>query len=399
MKVRHVLITLTALAIVAIIALAFGMGYGAGMAKGEQDAEKIRAERLAKAKEGAFTNVLFGNIDTTFTNVVATPLFNEVKPITANGFGKVVSSSMINITSEVQGVINSNIILKKGTKFKKGQLLFSINNQDVKMALQARKSGYLTLLTNILPDLKLDHNDNFEAWLKFYNAFEVDKPLPPLPETKSFKEKNFIISRNIYSEYYNILSDQERLKKYTIVAPFDGSVLDAFTDNGAITAPGSQVLAVIREGNMEIEVPISANEIDLVKLNADVKLYDEVGSIARGKVSRKGSYINPLTQTVPVFIELTESSMDLYNGMYLNADIQCDGFESLIEIPRKAIFNKNEVYVVKNNRIFSTSVDIQMFQENTVLARGIKDGTIIVLEPILNAKDSMEVRILNPVKN
>lgn len=398
MKVRHVLIILTGLFVAFVIMMAFGIGYGAGMAKGEEDAEKIRAERLAAAKDGKFTTILFGNMDTNFVKVVAAPVVNEIKPIIAAGFGKVVSSSLINITSEVQGVITSNIVLKKGTKFKKGQLLFSINDQDVKLGLQARKSAFLTMITGVLPDLKLDYNENFDAWLKFFNAFDVTKSMPPLPETKSFKEKNFIISRNVYSEYYSLLSEQERLKKYTIYAPFDGSILDAFTDNGAVTAPGSPVLSVIREGNLEIEVPIGANEIDLVLAGSIVKLYDEVGSVAIGEVNRKGSYINPQTQTVPVFIDINESSIDLYNGMYLNAEINCAGTTSLIELPRKALFNKNEVYVVKNNRIFATPVDITLFQKNTVLVSGVADGTVIVLEPILNAKDSMEVQILNPTK-
>lgn len=398
MKVRHVLIILTGIFVVFMIGAAYMMGYGSGLSKGEQDAEKIRAERLEAAKEGSFTAIVFGDRDTSFVNVLAKPVLNEIKPIVAAGFGKVISSSMINISSEVQGAINANISLKKGTKFKKGQLLLSINNQDVKMALQARKSGYLTLLTSILPDLKLDYNENFDAWLKFFSSFEVNKPLPPLPETKSFKEKNFVISRNVYSEYYNILSDQERLKKYSIYAPFNGSVLDAFTDDGAITAPGSPMLAVIREGDMEIEVPIGANEIDLVKDAAEVVLYDEIGSVAIGKVNRKGTYINPQTQTVPVFIDIIESTVDLYNGMYLNAEIQCEGTTSMIEIPRKALFNKNEVYVVENGRIFAEKVDISLYLKNTVLIKGVKDNTVIVLEPILNAKDSMEVKVINPTK-
>jgi len=148
-----------------MIGAAYMMGYGSGLAKGEQDAEKIRAERLAAAKEGTFTSIVFGNKDTNFVNVVAKPVFNEVKPIVAAGFGKVISSSMINITSEVQGAINANINLKKGTKFKKGQLLLSINNQDVKMALQARKSGYLTLLKIIITDMTLDYNETLDACL------------------------------------------------------------------------------------------------------------------------------------------------------------------------------------------------------------------------------------------
>ncbi len=246
--------------------------------------------------------------------------------------------------------------------------------------------------------MKSDYNANFDKCRIFFTAFEVDKPLPPLPNTKSFKEKNFVISRNVYSEYYNILSDQERLKKYSIYAPFNGSVLDAFTDNGAITAPGSPVLSVIREGEMEIEVPIGGDEIDLVVEGADVMLFDEVGSVAIGKVNRKGTYINPQTQTVPVFIDISESSVDLYNGMYLNAEIQCAGTTSMIELPRKALFNKNEVYFVEAGRIYARPVNIALYQKNTVLVKGVKDNSVIVLEPILNAKDSMEVKVINPTK-
>ncbi len=393
MKVRHVLVIITSIIILVSIVLAFMMGYNAGMSKGEQDAEKIRAKRLADAMANDTTIK-----DTNFVKVFAAPFTNQIKPITAAGFGQVVSSSMINITSEVQGVINAGIELKKGTKFKKGQVLFNIKNQDVVLVLKARKSNYLTMLTNILPDLKLDHSENFDAWLKFYNALDVEKNLPPLPETKSFKEKNFIVSRNIYSEYYNILSDQERLKKYTIIAPFDGSVLNAMTDEGAVTGPGSPVLSVIRQGNLEIEVPIKSEEIDWVKSGAEVVLYDNNVAVAKGKVNRKGTYVNPQTQSVPVFIDIIETSVDLYNGMYLNTEIMCEGFESLIELPRKAIFNKNEVFYVENSRIIAHPVDIKLFKENTVLVKGIPDNTMIAVEPIINATDSMEVKVINVSK-
>ncbi|MCB9196434.1 MAG: HlyD family efflux transporter periplasmic adaptor subunit, partial [Flavobacteriales bacterium] len=366
-----------------------------GTNNGVANAEEIRKDREAANKAGTLTQILFNEVDSSITHVNAVPVKNKLTPITATGFGQVTSSSMINITAEVQGKINASILLKKGTSFKQGQVLFTIKNDDVKMALKARKSAYLMLMTNILPDLKLDYSDNFDAWLSFFNKIDVEKALPPLPETKSFKEKNFIVSNNVITEYYSIQSDEEKLKKYTITAPFSGSVINAFTDDGAIVNPSSPVLSVIRDGNLEIEVPISNDEISMVKLNSEVKLYDDMGGIALGKVSRIGTFVNPNTQTVPIFIEVKDSEIPLYNGMYLNASIACEGDENIVELPRKSIFNKNEVYQVLNGELKVLTLDIKLFLEESVLVKGLEDGTMIVVEPLINAKEGMKVQVFN----
>lgn len=389
MKVRHVLIIITSILILVTIGLAFVIGKKIGTNFGVEHAEEIRKDRELEAKKDSDVE-----IDSNVYYVKALPVHNDLRPITADGFGQVTSSSMINIMSEVQGEIHANILLKKGTSFKEGQLLFTIQNDDVKMALKARKSNYLMLLTNLLPDLKLDYADNFEAWLEFFNKIDVEKKLPPLPETKSFKEKNFIVSKNVLTEYYNIQSDEERLKKYAVTAPFSGSILNAFTDDGAITNPGSPVIAVIREGNMEIEVPIANDDIHSVKIGAAVTLSDENGGVAKGKVVRKGTYVNANTQTVPVFIEIDESDIPIYNGMYLDASIACEGVENIVELPRKAIFNKNEVYVVENGKLKILPLEIKMFLEESVLVKDMMDGTVVVMEPLINAKEGIEVEVL-----
>ncbi len=393
MKARHLLIVLVTLIIAVIIVVAFVVGMGIGTSYGVENAEDIRSqqEKASGGVQGAL-----GEGNKRYVN--ATPVKNDLRPITADGFGQVSSSSMINIMSEVQGEINAHILLKKGTSFKKGQLLFTIKNNDVEMALKARKSNYLMLLTNILPDLKLDYNENFEAWLEFFNKIDVEKKLPPLPETKSFKEKNFIVSKNVFTEYYNIQSDEERLKKYTITAPFTGSILNTFTDNGAITAPGSPVIAVIREGTMEMEVPIANDDIDRVEIGAEVTLSDENGGVAQGKVVRKGTFVNANTQTVPVFIEILDSEMPVYNGMYLDATIACDGVENIVELPRKAIFNKREVYVVEDGKLKVLPLDVKMFLEETVLVKDLPNGTMVVMEPLINAKEGMAVEVLKNAK-
>jgi membrane fusion protein, multidrug efflux system len=323
---------------------------------------------------------------------------NSTKPLTVKGFGQVSSSALINISAEVQGIIATQVNLKKGTKFSKGQTLVTIRNEDVKLALQARKSNYLTLLTNILPDLKLDFPASFNQWQAFYNAIEVDNPLPQIPTTKDFKEKNFISSRNIITEYYNIKSDEERLKKYVITAPFSGSIINAMTDEGAVVNPGTPIISILRDGNLEIEIPVNKNEIEKVKMGATVSLYDEFNITAKGKVSRIGNYINAQTQTIPVFIEISESSSPLYNGVYLNAEIAAEGFETVMEIPRKALLNKSSAFIVENSQLKTINLEIVSYQKNTVYVKGVPDGTVIVVEPVINGKDGAFVEIIKTSK-
>ena len=389
MKVRQILIILLSFFLLGLIILSFNIGRKGGVKYGVENAEKIRAENQKK-------------IDTTNTNsekskyVSVVTVENQLFPITLNGYGKVIASSSINISSEVQGILTSNIVLKKGTHFKKGQILFSIKNTDAKLALKSKKSSFLTLLTSILPDLTIDYPTSYNNWKIFYDKIDVDKPLPQLPEFKNSKEKSFIISRNILSQYYSIKSDEERLNKYTVVAPFSGSIIQAFSDNGAIVSPGMAVIKVLRDGKLEIEIPVLSKNLPLLKKNQKIELRANKNQIIEGTISRIGDYINSETQTVPVFVKINDSKIALYNGMYLESTIRCESNEMAMIIPRTAIFSDEKVYVVdKDNKLIETKIEISTYQDKTVLVTNLKNGTKVVSEAVINVKEGSEVVILN----
>jgi membrane fusion protein, multidrug efflux system len=370
MKARQVIIVM----VIGLLIITIGLFASSGGNKSTVSEQKEGEEKLLKVKAREF--------------------LNTTKPLTVRGFGQVNSNAMINVSSEVQGVISSGIPLKKGTSFSKGQTLVVIRNEDVKLLLQARKSNFLNLITSILPDIKLDFPGSFTKWQQFYTSFDIEKPIPILPSVNDFKEKNFISSRNIFTEYYSIKGEEERLKKYVITAPFNGSIINAMTDDGAVVNPGSPIISILRDGNLEIEIPISKLEVNQVKKGASVSLYDDNAITAQGKVVRIGNYINPQTQSIPVFIEIIESSAPLYNGVYLNAAIAAEGFESVMELPRKALINKNRVFTVVNNELKERVVDIVFYQKNTVLVKGLEDKSMVVVEPVINGKEGAKVELI-----
>ena len=134
-----------------------------------------------------------------------------------NSSGRVLSYRNTTINSEVNGTILSNSKIKKGYYFKKGELLFQIKDSDTRLLLESKKSNYINTISSILADIKLDYPDEYNKWEKYFNSLTYENQIE-LPKFNSTKEKNFIISRRIITEFLSIKSD-ERLKKYKFLHP------------------------------------------------------------------------------------------------------------------------------------------------------------------------------------
>ena len=336
MKVRKVIVFVIIALFIALVYIISYSTYEYGVSYGESHAEEIRAESIK-------------NVESTDSKKYASVFFskNEFFPIKVNGSGRVMPGTIINISSEVQGILNKGIVLKKGSSFKKGQLLFSLKDTDAKLLLAARKSNFLSTISKILPDIATDYSEQFDKWNTFFNSINVDQPITSFPNFQSVREKNFIISRNILAEYLNIKSDEFKLSKFVQIAPFNGSIVDAFSDQGAIVNPGSPVIQVMRNDDLEIEISIPIRYMDKIQIGSNVDLSDNE-SFFNGTVVRKGEFINPKTQSVPVYVK-PKSGHSLYYGMYVEAEIEFSDSETLSKIPRRAVFNKNEIFKVQND--------------------------------------------------
>lgn len=391
MKIRHILIIITTFVIFGLFAVFFAIGNKIGTNYGVDNYEEILAERK---KDRTPSN---DSVIEKYVNVLT--IQNKIHPVVLTGYGKVNASTSINIATEVQGQLKTSIALKKGTKFRKGQILFTIKNTDAKLALQSKKSSFLTQLTTILPDLNIDYPESYNNWKIFFEKIDVSQPIPTLPDFKSTKEKSFIISRNILSQYYSIKSDEERLKKYIISAPFSGSIIESYSDNGAVVSPGMSIIKILREGKLEIEIPVLSKNLALIKMRQEVLLKNSNKNIIKGKVTRIGDYVNPTTQTFPIFVSIDKKETSLYNGMYLEASINCDTKQFAAKIPRTAIFNENQVYIIERGNILKKQeIIVSTSQDKYVLVSNLSDGTKVVSEAIVNAKEGTKVSILNKKK-
>lgn len=311
-----------------------------------------------------------------------------------SGTGRVLSQYSVDVISEVQGKIQrGDIPLKKGASFVKGQELARIYDTDAVYAMKSRKSSFLNSLANILPDVKIDYPESYDKWVSFFESVEISKDLPALPLIESSQEKIFLSSRQILSTYYSIKADEERLKKYSIYAPFTGAVQEVMLEVGSVANPGSRLAKIIKTGDLEIEVPLKIEDAKWVKKGYKAVLRAEDGHIVgKGVVKREASFVDPSSQSINVYVGVLPGTEQLYSGQYLRVEFPGMSIENAMEIPRNATFNYNTVYVVDSGYLAKMEIDILKTNENTIIFSGLEEGTELVVQPMANANTNMAVQ-------
>ena len=384
MSTRKTLILISCLIISGLFVLTSIISYNFGVNYGVENAESVRDERANKTV----------NRKKNIKSVIATKVENKQITNKIYSTGRVVSTNSITISSEVQGKITNKSFLKKGTKIKKGNIIFTVQNTDLQLLVNAKKSRIMSLISSNLADIELDFPNEYEKWKNYFNQINIEKNLPTLPKTNSTKEKNFIVSRSILSEYLSIKSDEEKLKKFTVIAPHNGIITRSYTDIGAFINPGSPIIDFIREDEMEVELSVSISEIDLINLNDTVLLFNN-GNTFNGKIIRKSEFVNSNTQNVSVFASINNNNEKLFSGMYVDATILNKSSEKLVKLPRRSVFDKNKAFIVdKENKLKVQRLNIIFYQDNHVIIDNLKNGTVIVKEPLIGEKEGTEVKAI-----
>ncbi len=307
--------------------------------------------------------------------------------------GRVSTSDNLDLIAEKQGRMSQGAIrLKEGKRFRKGDLLFKIDDKEARLNLQSQKSNFLKDLAAILPDFRVDFPDSYQKWNSYFESIDLDKNLPELPVLSSNKEKTYLATKNIFSSYYSIKSSEEALTKYRMYAPFTGIISEVFLQSGSYVGPGSKIAKIHRTDSYEIKVAVETSDIGWIQKGMQVQLGIE-NSNERwlGKVVRIGELVNENTQSIDVYIALNKNEKGVFHGMYLRSVIPGEAIPSAMEIPRAALFNTNLTYIVKDSLLLEKKVKVLRVNTETVVINGLMAGDDLVYEPLINAHNGMKV--------
>lgn len=307
---------------------------------------------------------------------------NSMRDLQLIAYGQISPNTELDISFEVQGKLEAgDLRLKPGASFKMNQLLYKVNEEEAFYTLSARKSQLSNLVIAALPDIELDFPSERAKWLQFMEQLTPEKRLPELPGFRSQKERMFITSRNILSEYYSIRSLESRMEKYYYLAPFSGTVLEVFAEPGAVVNPGVRIARIARTGEMEVKVPISLKNLPSFRKEGEASFLNAEGKIiGRGKILRVSEVINQRTQSVDVYYSIRSiEGESVYNGQFVNVAIDQSARQESFAVPRTAV-KDNSVHLLLNEKLINREITVIGSKPDTLFVVGLNNGEQIVLE-------------------
>ena len=65
-----------------------------------------------------------------------------------------------------------------------------------------------------------------------------------------------------------------------------------------------------------------------------------------------------------------------------------------MEIPRNAVFNINNVFLVKDGLLKKEIIDVVRLNEKTLFFNGLNENDTIITEPLINANENSRVSVI-----
>lgn len=324
-------------------------------------------------------------------------------PTKITGYGRLTSTQPVILYSEVNGtLLNGSIPFLPAQSFKKGDLFLKIDDRQIILDLNSTKSDFLNALAAVLPEIKVDFPEEYVVWQTYFNNCSFDKRMETIPETNNQKIKLFLSRFNVYKLYFLVNNLEIQLEKHYFYAPFNGSILTADLRAGSTARVGIRLGEIINLDDMEVEVPISSQDVQWIDRKKSVKFSSsEISGEWSGKIKRIGKNIDTRSQTVQVFISVGNSHKDeLLNRVFLKAEIPGNTVDHAYSVPRKAIYEENFVYLIKDGKLDYHEINVARTElESVIVDNGLATGDTLVVEVLQGVAEGMMARAKTSLTN
>src|SRR6056300_460574 len=141
------------------------------------------SKKLSSPKGPSKTNISFRE-----SSIEVFPSFWDTYQVSLESSGRLKAANRFDVFAEVTGKLNNNSF-REGNKFGAGSDLLVIENGEFNAQLNASRSSFLGLLSQLLPDISIDYSDEYDAWNTYTSNISVESPLPDLPKINNLKLK------------------------------------------------------------------------------------------------------------------------------------------------------------------------------------------------------------------
>jgi len=306
------------------------------------------------------------------------------------------------ISSRIMGQVRS-IFVNEGDRVETGQLLISIDSEDISNKVAAAEAAYreaVQALSAAEQNMMLSET----TYNRFKNLYaEKALSLQELDKIETQKKVAAIEYERIKEMVRRTeagLAEAKVFQGYKeIVSPIDGIVTGKFTDPGTMAMPGMPLLTIEDTSGYRLEAEVDESLAGRIRPGMIVEI--EISALdakLQGTVSDTVPAVDPRSRTFKVFIGLPAEAV-LQSGLYARAKIPV-GERELVMVPSAAVVSKGQltgVYVVDANRIILYRLIRigKKYGDSVEVLAGLKPGDVIVADNVSRVEDGA---ILQAVK-
>lgn len=306
----------------------------------------------------------------------------------------------VELRAQVNGYITA-IHFKEGEKVKKGQKLYSIDQQQSEATYQQALANLSVQETNLLKAQK-----DVERYR------ELEKQDAIAKQQVDYAEANYQSAiKMVEAAKATVRSVQTNVRYSTIIAPFDGTIGLSQVRLGAAITPGQTLLNTISSDD-PIAVDITVDQRELYRfsqllakkpgkgdstfqLSFGSEVYPHVGAIS--VIDRA---VDPQTGSIKMRVTFPNPDHILRSGMSATLRVLSTSTEKSVLIPFKAVteqLGEFFVYVVDSSKVSQRKVLLgKQINAQIIVKNGLAVGETIVTEGVQNLREGSAISVPAP---
>ena len=191
-----------------------------------------------------------------------------------------------------------------------------------------------------------------------------------------------------------------------IRAPYPCRVRATHTEVGSFVAPGSPIADVYETGGFEVRLPVSLDDYAFIEgsgIGSEVTFYATIAGEQKkwqGRIIRDEGVIDRRSRSVYLVGEINEPEADkfLSPGLFVKAIITGRDLDNVVSLPRKALYGKDQVYVIDgDDELNFRTVEVARTEQGRAIIRsGLGPGERVCTTNLAAAIENMKVDVMEP---
>lgn len=271
--------------------------------------------------------------------------------------GALAAFQKVSIYPRINGFVKS-ILVDRGTKVKKGQVLLVLEAPEVAQQYYAAQSKYIQAAA-----MFASSKDNYERTL----AVSAEPGTISAHDLELSKARMLADSALMNSEQANFRAQEVNRSYLTVTAPFDGVITERNIHPGALVGPDTKVddkPMLMLEEEDKLRLILQIPEVYSAQLSQQSVVTFDVNAIPgqhfEGTIARQAGTLNDKFRSEAVEIDVQNAHHLLKAGMYAEVMLPLNGSAQAMLVPSSAIVMSTErKYVIAVKDHHTKWVDIE----------------------------------------